>query len=335
MTVDMTTGYLGFRLAHPVMASASPMTGDLDRLVALEEAGAAAVVLPSLFEEQIEHHAMAITGGLEAGSEAFAEATEGYFPQMEDYNTGPREYIELLHAAKREMKIPVFASLNGDAPGGWALYARVLEDAGVDAIELNIYLVAGDADTPGDAIERRYLRLVEVVREAVSVPIAVKVGPYFSSMANMARRLVSAGADALVLFNRFYQPDVDIESFQVVPDLDLSRSEDSRLVVRWMAMLSGRLPANLAATTGVHTAEDAVKLVLAGADVTMMASALLKHGPGRLTEVRDGMHAWFESHDYESVAQARGSLSQKNAPDPTAFERANYMRTLVSYSSEV
>lgn len=333
MTVDMTTDYLGLRLAHPIMPSASPMTGDIDRLLALEAAGAPAVVLPSLFEEQIEQQEIAIANGLEVGAATFAEAPEGYFPDFDDYNSGPDDYLELIKAAKRQLHIPVIGSLNGDAPGGWARYAGLLEDAGVDAIELNIYLVAGDIDTPGEAIERRYLRLVEVVRSTVSVPLAVKVGPYFSSMANMASRLVDAGADALVLFNRFYQPDIDPDTLRVTPNLDLSRSEESRLVVRWMAMLSGRLPCRLAATTGIHTSIDAVKVLLAGADVAMMASALLRHRPERLTEVIDGTRQWLDERGYESVAQARGSLSQRNSPDPAAFERANYMKTLVSFSA--
>ena len=334
MSVDLSTDYLGFRLPHPVMPSASPLTSDLDHLHRLVEAGAPAVVLPSLFEEQIEHDAMAIHFGMEFGAETYSESASGFFPEMDDYNAGPTDYLSLVHGAERELNIPIIASLNGSSSGGWTLYARILEDAGVDALELNVYMIAGDTEDTADVVENRYLRLVESVREAVAIPVAVKVGPYFSAMANMAKRLVDAGADGLVLFNRFYQPDIDLERLEVVPNLVLSSPDELRLVLRWMAILHGRLDASLAATTGVHTAEEALKLVLAGADVTMMASALLRHGPARLGEVVRGVEAWLEEHEYESLAQAKGSLSQRHSPDPSAFERANYMKTLVSYSSD-
>ncbi len=334
MPVDLSTQYLGLDLAHPIVPSASPMTGDLDRLHALAEAGAPAVVLPSLFEEQIEHNAMAVHHGLEFGAEIFPEATDGYFPEMDEYNTGPTEYLNLVHAAKRELSIPVIASLNGTTSGGWTLYARILEDAGVDALELNIYLIAADANATAEMVERQYLHLVETVRESVAVPLAVKVGPFFSSMAHMAGRFVDAGADALVLFNRFYQPDIDLDTLDVAPDLVLSTSDELRLVLRWMALLFGRVDCDLAGTTGVHSAEEAIKLTLAGANVAMMASALLRHGPEHLARVVEGLRTWLEEREYESVRQARGSLSQINAPDPGAFERANYMRTLVTYSTD-
>ncbi len=332
--VDLTTNYLGFELAHPVVPSASPMTGDLDRLHALVAAGAPAVVLPSLFEEQIEHEAMAVHHGFEYGSEMFAEAVSGYLPGVDDYNTGPTDYLGLVHAAKRELGIPVIASLNGTTAGGWTLYAKILEDAGVDALELNIYLIAADPAVSSSAVEARYLTLIEQLRSEVSLPLAVKVGPYFSSMAHMARRMSDAGADALVLFNRFYQPDIDLETLQVDPNLVLSTPDELRLALRWIAILRGRIACDLAATTGVHTAEEVVKLVLAGADVTMMASALLRNGPDHLRTVVQGLEAWLSDREYVSVAQARGSLSQASAPAPGAFERANYMKTLVSYSSD-
>lgn len=330
--MDPRTTYLGLTLDHPVVASASPLTAGIDTLLQLEEAGAAAVVLPSLFEEQIDHETMAVHHGLEWGAEQFAEASGGYLPELDRYNTGPDHYLDTLTAAKRRLGIPVIASLNGTSPGGWTHYAAMLADAGADALELNVYLVAADVDATSVEIEDQYLSLVERVRATVDLPLAVKVGPYFSAPANMARRLVDAGADGLVLFNRFYQPDLDLDEMAVVPDLVLSTPAEMRLVLRWMALLHGRIHASLGATTGVHQWSDVVKLVLAGADVTMMASALLRHGPDHLAQVVSGMTAWFTERGYDSLDQARGSLSQEAAPDPSAFERANYMKTLTSWS---
>jgi dihydroorotate dehydrogenase (fumarate) len=334
VTVDLTTSYLGLRLAHPVVPSASPLTGDLDHLHRLVEAGASAVVLPSLFEEQVEHDAMAVHMGIEWGSESFAEAPAGYLPEMNDYNTGPRAYLDLLRGARRELGVPVIASLNGTTTGGWTLYARVLSDEGIDALELNIYFVAADPDQSAEEVERQYLHLVESVKQSIAVPLAVKVGPFFSSMANMARRLVDAGADGLVLFNRFYQPDIDLDTLDVVPNLVLSQPPEARLVLRWMAILRGVVGCSLAATTGVHGPDEVAKLVLAGADVTMMASALLQHGPQRLADTVAGLGDWLEAGGYSSLQQAQGSLSQRAVEDPSAFERANYMKTLISYSPE-
>jgi dihydroorotate dehydrogenase (fumarate) len=331
MTVDMTTQYLGLQLASPVMPSASPLTGDIDHILALVEAGAPAIVLPSLFEEQIEHDAMAVHFGLELGAEGFAEAPSGYLPSLNSYNTGPERYLDLVRRARSEAGVPVIASLNGVSSGGWTLYARVVADEGIDALELNIYQIAGDVFSKSSDVERSYLRLVETVRAAVEVPLAVKVGPYFSAMASMARRLGEAGADGLVIFNRFYQPDIDLSTLEVTPNLQLSTSTELRLVLRWLAILSGRVDVDLAATTGVHVGEDAVKAVLAGADVVMMASALLRAGPKALTAVQVGLQTWLEDNDYQSVAQARGSLSQRSVSDPSAFERSNYMKTLTSY----
>lgn len=331
MTVDMSTHYLGLDLPHPVVPSASPLTGDIDHIHALVEAGAPAVVLPSLFEEQIEHNAMAVHESLELGAEGFAEASQGFFPQLDDYNTGPESYLELIRQAKRETGVPVIASLNGTTTGGWTLYGRILADTGVDALEINTYQIAADIEATAAQVENGYLRLVETIKEAINIPLAVKIGPYFSSTAHMARRLVDAGADALVIFNRFYQPDIDIDALDVAPTLVLSDPAELKLVLRWLAILHGRVEADLAATTGVHTAEDAVKAILAGATVVMMASALLRHGPGRLTETRDGLAAWLEHGEYGSVAQARGSMSYQAVPDPSAYERAGYMQTLTSY----
>ena len=329
----LATKYLGLELANPIVPSA-PMTRDVETLQRLEDAGAAAVVLPSLFEEQIEHETMAVHAALNYGAEISAESTGGYFPEMDDYNTGAGDYLDKLRAAKEALAIPVIASLNGTTPGGWTLYARVLEEAGADALELNIYIVAADTDQSGAEVEAEYLRLVESVRKAVHIPLAVKIGPYFSSMGNMASQLADAGADGLVLFNRFYQPDIDLELLSVEPNLVLSTSDEMRLVLRWMAILHGRVDASLAATTGVHTVADVVKLILAGADVTMLASALLRYGPELITSLLDGLGGWLDERGYESLEQARGSLSQLASPDPKAFERANYMRTLVEYASK-
>lgn len=334
MTVDMSTHYLGMRLAHPIVPSASPLTGDIDHLHRLVEAGASAVVLPSLFEEQVEHEAMAVHMGLEWAKESFAEATHGYLPELNEYNTGPARYLELVRAAKSELGIPVIASLNGTTSGGWTLYSKILADEGIDALELNIYLIAADPALTGGQIEHQYLSLVESVRRAVDLPLAVKVGPFFSSMANMAGRLINAGANGLVLFNRFYQPDIDLDRMEVAPNLVLSTPTELRLVLRWIAILHGWIGGSLAATTGVHGTEEAVKLVLAGADVTMMASSLLRHGPDRLHETVNGLQTWLEANGYTSLEQAKGSFSQRAVADPSAFERANYMRTLVSYSAE-
>lgn len=329
---DLTTEYLGLTLANPIVASSSPLTGSVDSLLALEAAGAAAVVLPSLFEEQIDHDAMAVHHGLELGAEYHAEIAGGFFPELDDYNTGPSRYLETLTRAKDVLTIPVIASLNGTSTGGWTYFAQEFQDGGADAIELNIYLVAADIDASGAEVEARYVDLVETIRGVVSIPLAVKVGPWFSSPGNMARRLVEAGADGLVLFNRFYQPDIDLEELTVEPNLVLSSPIEMRLVLHWMALLRGRIETSLAATTGVHDAEGIVKLLLVGADVTMMASALLEQGPEHLATVLAGVREWFTERDYVSVAQARGSLSQQASPDPSAFERVNYMRNLVSYS---
>lgn len=332
MSVDLATRYLGFELSHPVLPSASPLTGDIDHIHALVAAGAPAIVLPSLFEEQIEHDSMAVHYSLEMGADGFGEAAEGFFPQLDDYNTGPEDYLDLIGRAKEEAGVPVIASLNGISTGGWTMYSQILADQGVDALELNVYRLASDMRQTSADVERAYLDLVEKVKGSVDLPLAVKIGPYFSSIPAMARQLCDAGADALVMFNRFYQPDIDLETLEVVPNLVLSDPVELRLVVRWLAILYGRIGCEMAATSGVHQAEDAMKALLAGATVTMMASALLRHGPSRLTEVRDGIEEWLAAHEYDSVAQARGSLSYSTAPDPEMFERVGYMKTLTSYA---
>ncbi len=331
MTADLSTRYLGLQLAHPVVPSASPLTGDVDHIHALVEAGAPAIVLPSLFEEQIEHDAMAIHYSLEMGSDGFGEAAAGFFPQLDDYNTGPEDYIDLIRRAKAEVAVPVIASLNGVSTGGWTMYSEILADQGIDALELNVYRLAADISQTSSSVETGYIDLVEKIKKSVDLPLAVKIGPYFSSIPDMARRLCDAGADALVIFNRFYQPDIDMETLDVTPNLVLSDPVELRLVLRWLAILHGKIPCDFAATSGVHDASDALKALLAGATVTMMASALLRHGPARLTEVRDGLESWLDEHGYESVSQARGSLSYGAAPNPEVFERTGYMRTLKSY----
>lgn len=332
MTVDLRTTYLGLRLANPVVPSASTLSSRIDTLRRLQDAGASAVVMQSLFEEQIEHEELQVHRMLETGSHSNPESIT-HFPELEDYNTGPDEYLRHLEACKNELAIPVIGSLNGSSEGGWVRYAKLIQDAGADALELNVYFVAADPDESGWQVERRYLDLVSAVRDSVTIPLAVKIGPFFSSMANMARQLVEAGADGLVLFNRFLQPDIDLETLAVDPTLHLSTSEELLLPLRWMAILRGRVDCSLAATTGVHTGEDAVKLLLAGADVTMMASALFRHGPEHLATVLGDVRTWLEEHEYESVEQLKGSVSQANVTDPAAFARSNYMRMLVDYSS--
>ncbi|HXM55169.1 MAG TPA: dihydroorotate dehydrogenase-like protein [Candidatus Dormibacteraeota bacterium] len=327
---DLRTTYLGLELSNPVVASASPLSASLDALRRLEEAGAGAVVLQSLFEEQIEHEELHVHHVLEAGAGTQPEAC-AYFPELDDYNTGPRAYLDHLEAARSVLDVPVIASLNGSSMGGWVRYAGLIEEAGAHAIELNAHFVPTDAAVSGAEVEARYLDLVAAVRAATRLPMAVKIGPYFSSLPDMARRLVRAGADGLVLFNRFLEPDIDLDALAVVPTLHLSTAEELRLPLRWIAVLNGQVGCSLAATTGVHAAEDALKLLLAGADVTMMASALLRHGPERLREVREGIAAWLADGEYESVAQMRGSMSRRSVAHPDDYERANYMRALTGY----
>jgi dihydroorotate dehydrogenase (fumarate) len=331
MTPDLRTNYLGLALRSPIVASSSPLTGDIDMLRALEAAGAGAVVLPSLFEEQIAHEAMTLHGLLEMG-EGHPEAS-GYMPELARYNTGPTRYLRLVEQARSKLEIPVIASLNGTTVGGWTRYARAAEEAGADAIELNIYRIAADPEVSPRAIEEEYLQLVTAVRESTSVPVAVKVGPYFSAFAHFAGQLVSAGAQGLVLFNRFYQPDIDLVDLAVEPRLALSTSEELRLPLRWIAILRGRIAASLATTTGVHTAADVLKALLAGSDVTMMASALLRHGPEHIRVVEEEIRTWLAEREYDSVEQIKGSMSQLSGGQPEGFERVNYMKTLTTYSS--
>ena len=332
MSVDLSTDYLGLSLRGPIVASSSPLTGNLDDLRRLEDAGAAAVVLPSLFEEQLEAESLAVNRILETGAESQGEAA-GYFPELEDYDLGSDSYLDLLQRAKASLGIPVIASLNGTSTGGWVRHAKDLEAAGADALELNLYLVAADPILDAAAIEAREHTLVSAVRDAVRLPLAVKISPFFTALAHTARELVAGGADGLVLFNRFYQPDLDLESLAVTPRLVLSSRDELRLPLRWIAILHGRVRASLAATTGVHEAEDVLKVLLAGANVAMMASALLQQGPHHLAHVLRGVAAWMEEREYASVRQLCGSASQGSVEDPDAFERANYLQTLHSWAS--
>ncbi len=324
---DLRTRYLGLPLRSPLVASSSPLTGRLGTLRQLEDAGAAAVVLPSLFEEQLTTESLEIDRLLEAGAGSFGEALD-YFPDLDDYDTGPGRSLELVREAKKALGIPVIASLNGTTPGGWLEHAKLLEEAGADALELNLYHVAADPEDDAGSLEGRLREVVVAVRREVGLPIAVKLSPFFTALAHTARELVRAGADGLVLFNRFYQPDVDLEALEVVPRLALSSSHELRLPMRWIAILRGRVDASLAATSGVHTRDDAVKVLLAGADAVMLASALLEHGPEHLRALEQGISEWMTEREYESVEQLKGSMSQGAVADPAAFERANYVRTL-------
>jgi dihydroorotate dehydrogenase (fumarate) len=333
MSVDLRTRYLGLELKHPIVASASPLTGSLDSLKRLESAGAAAVVLPSLFEEQIEHEEMSTYNLMLYGAELSPEAT-GFFPEPQSQASSSDRYLALIADAKRALRVPVIASLNGFTPGGWTKIARQFEQAGADAIELNVYFLAADMNDTSADVENRYVELVRSVASEVRIPLAVKVAPYFSAMANMAQRLSQAGASGLALFNRFLQPDIELEELEVAPHLVLSTSDELRLALRWIAILHGRVNASLAATGGAHTPEDVLKLLLAGADCVMVASSLLRKGPAHIGTLVQGVQNWLTEREYTSVEEMKGSLSQQSCPDPDAFERANYMKALKSYTSE-
>lgn len=329
---DLSTTYLGLPLRAPLVASSSPLTGNLDDLRRLEDAGAAAVVLPSLFEEEISHEEVEIDRMLETGAHSQGEATS-YFPDLVSYDTGPDRYLELVHSAVEHLEIPVIASLNGTTPGGWLDHARWIEQAGAHALELNLYAVVADPKSSAGEVEERDREIVARVRSSIEIPLAVKLSPYFTALAHLARSLVAAGADGLTLFNRFYQTDLDVDTLEVVPRLAASHSDDLRLPLRWVAILYGRVDASLAASSGVHSCEDVLKALLAGADVAMLASALLEAGPGLLSELERELRAWLTDREYASVAQLRGSVSQRSVADPTAFERGNYMKLLRSYTS--
>ncbi|MGA7415129.1 MAG: dihydroorotate dehydrogenase-like protein [Bryobacteraceae bacterium] len=329
--IDLSTNYLGFNLRSPLVASSSPLTKDITNIRRLEDAGAAAVVMHSLFEEQLTLESHAVDRMLSQGVESYAEA-QSYFPDFVSYNLGPESYLKDITRAKRMVRIPVIGSLNGVSTGGWLRYAKAMEEAGADAIELNIYFLPTSPDIDGDDLEASYCELVKALKARVKIPVAVKLAPYFTSMANMAFKLDRAGADALVLFNRFYQPDFDLERMEVVPNLKLSTSDELRLRLYWVAQLANRIRPELAITGGVQTAEDVVKGIMAGANVVMMTSVLLKNGIPYLRDLEKKVVEWMQAHDYESVRQMRGSMSVSAAPDPAAFERANYLKVLSSYT---
>lgn len=328
--MDLSTKYLGLHLKNPIVPSASPLSRSVDSMKRLEDAGAAAIVMYSLFEEQIAHEAAELDHYLNYGTESYAEALT-YFPEPKEYNLGPDEYVDLLHKAKQSLGIPIIGSLNGISVGGWIDYAKKIQQAGADAIELNVYYIPTDVELTGAEVEDRYLEVLFAVKQEVTIPVAMKLSPFFSSMAHMAKRLDTAGANGLVLFNRFYQPDIDLETLEVVPSVLLSTPMAMRLPLRWIGILYGKVKASLAATSGIHAAHDVIKMVMVGADVTMMCSALLKNGPQHITKVLDDVRQWMLEHEYVSISQMKGSMSQRSIADPAAFERANYMRALNQY----
>jgi dihydroorotate dehydrogenase (fumarate) len=330
-TIDLSTTYLGLKLKNPLVASASPLCEDIANVRRLEDAGAAAVVLHSLFEEQIELESDELDRFMTDGAELSAEAVT-HFPELTHRVMGPDAYLTHIVKCKQAVKIPVIASLNGSTRGGWLSYAKQMEQAGADALELNIYYIPVDPDTTSEQVEQRYVDLVKAVKSEVRIPVAVKLGPYFSSMVNMARRLDAAGADALVLFNRFYQPDYDLEALEVVPNLILSNSHELLLRLHWIAVIYGNIKADMALTGGVHSAIDVVKSMMAGANVAMMTSALLKRGISYLDTIATELLVWMGEHQYDSIRQMRGSMSRNSVPQPRAFERANYMQVLSSYA---
>jgi dihydroorotate dehydrogenase (fumarate) len=333
VSVDLSTKYLGLELNNPLVVAASPLSDKLDSLQRLQDAGAAAVVLNSLFEEQIEHEDEELAKVHEFGTESFAEAIT-YFPEPDDYRTGPQNYLDHIEKAKKALSIPVIASLNGVSPGGWVRYAKLIQDAGADALELNVYFIAADTEMTGQEVEQRYVDLVAAVRESIAIPLAVKIGSQFSSPGHMAKRLVEAGADGLVLFNRFLQPDIDLDNLEVHPRLELSTPLELLVPLRWIAILHGRVSASLALTSGIHSAQDLAKALLAGADVGMIASVIYRQGFGQIGAIVKGLERWMEGKGYESVAKLKGILSQAKCPDPAAFERGNYMKALTSFTGQ-
>jgi len=328
--VDLTSTYLGLKLKNPLVASASPLSQKLETAVQLGESGVAAIVMYSLFEEQIIRESLKLQEDLTRGTDQFAEALT-YIPEVGAYSIGPDTYLKHLSRVKQAVNVPVIGSLNGVSTGGWIEYAQKIEQAGADALELNLYYLATDPDLTSSELEDMYVTLVKDIRKRVEFPLAVKLSPFYTALPNFARRLVQAGANGIVLFNRFYQPDFDLEELEVVPHLVLSNSDELRLPLRWIAILYGRVQADFALTTGVHNAQDVLKSIMAGASAVMTASELLHNGIQRVPQILSDVQAWLEEHEYESVNQMRGSMSQKAVAEPAAFERANYMKVLSSY----
>jgi dihydroorotate dehydrogenase (fumarate) len=330
--MDLSTTYLGLKLRSPLVPSAAaPLSSDLSMIRALEDAGASAIVLYSLFEEQITHEAHELDHYLLRSTNSYAEALT-YFPDLDTFNLGPDEYLDHIAAVKKAVDIPVIASLNGISPGGWTAYAKKMQEAGADALEINLYFIPATPELTCRNVEQMYLDVVTSVKSTVSIPLSVKIGPYFSSLFDMALRFEMAGADGMVMFNRFYQPDIDLDELEIKPSLLLSTHYEMRLPMRWIAILYGNVKMNFAASSGIHDGRSALKLLMVGADATMLCSELLRHGPVRLTEIETEMRHWMEEHEYDSVEMLKGSMSQRSCAEPAAFERANYMKTLQSYN---
>jgi dihydroorotate dehydrogenase (fumarate) len=332
--MDLTTHYLGLKLRTPLVVAASPLSEEIDKIKRMEDAGAAAVVVYSLFEEQLRRDRFELHQNLEQGTFSYPEALT-YFPEPEEFHLGPEDYLKHISNAKKSVKIPIIASLNGSSTGGWTQYAKAIQQAGADALELNIYYIPTDLDLTGAQVEQTYLDILKAVKGEVTIPVAVKLSPFFSNFANMAKRLDEAGANGLVLFNRFYQPDIDLETLEVRPNILLSTPMAMRVPLRWVAILFDRVRASLAATSGIHRASDVLKMLMAGADVTMLCSALIRHGVQHISVIERDLASWMEEHEYVSIQQLRGSLSQKNCSDPSTFERAQYMRAISSYPVKV
>ncbi|MCL6100746.1 MAG: dihydroorotate dehydrogenase-like protein [Bacteroidetes bacterium] len=330
--MNLSTKYMGLNLKNPIVPSASPLSQDVDTVKAMEDAGAAAVVVYSLFEEQIVHESGELDHYLSNHTDSYAEALS-YFPEPEKFHLGPYQYLDHIAKLKKSVDIPVIGSINGVSNGGWIKYAQNIEQAGADALELNVYYIPTNPNIPGSEIEKMYVDTLKAVKSKVKIPVAIKLSPFFSSMSNMAQKLDEAGADGLVLFNRFYQPDFDLEKLEVVPNLMLSTNWEMRLPLRWIAILYGNVKASMAATSGIHSHLDAIKIIMAGGDVAMMCSELLLNGVDRIGQVIEGMKLWMEENEYDSIDMMKGSMSQKSIAEPAAFERANYMKLLQSYKT--
>jgi dihydroorotate dehydrogenase (fumarate) len=328
--MKLETTYMGLILKNPLVPSASPLSKELTNIKHMEDVGASAVILESLFEEQISHETRELNHFLTQGTESYAEALS-YFPDAEVYDFGPEEYLTHIQKCKEAVNIPIIASLNGVSNGGWIEYAKKMQDAGADALELNTYYIATDPGKSSQQIEDNYIDVLKAVKSAVNIPVAMKISPYFTALGSMARRFDEAKADALVLFNRFYQPDIDLDNLEVAPNLILSTSESMRLPMRWIAILKGHINASLAGTSGIHTAKDVIKMVMVGADVTMLCAVLLKHGISEIQNILMDVTKWMEENEYESIEQMKGGMSYKSVAEPAAFERANYMKVLKSY----